>query len=663
MKNFKKALALVLVVALSVGAGIMGTIAYLQDEDSDVNVMTLGNVSIKQHEYQRVENADGTFATDTIDGQNSYVLEDFVQGKPLLPSAVVVSSTPWDSTTVRMSQVGSYGGMQTFLPVTNAQDKFVVVENDGITDAYIRTIVAIEVGSADPELISFSNHFTWIDNQHGVVTIDGNNYFIHEFTYAGAPGVRHEGGILPAGDTAYPSLSQVYIKPEATNEDMVKIDGNRNGTLDILVLSQAVQTAGFADADTALDAAFGDVDAANVAAWFGDENIPVIVSSANELKAALEAGETDIVVKGAEITENFFNGRYYKDRNIDFIDCTFTANMNYMYINDATFTNCTFDCGAANSAVHYDELFGDLVFNNCTFKSGKIQIGANKDMTGTVTFNDCVFEQTDSTSIWAEKGIRVYSPAEFNNCEFNNRVVLAGANGLSITFNTCTMNGGCPVYYVDNTDGIIRGGNIPVVTINSDIAYVNVDNAADMYAALEAGETDIVVKGATIDSNSFNGHYYKDRNVHFVGCTFTANMNYMYINNATFTNCTFDCGSANAAVHYDELFGDLVFNNCTFVSGKIQIGANADVTGTVTFNNCEFADTASTSIWSDNGVRVYSPATFNGCEFNNRVVLAGANGLSITFDSCTMNGGTPVYYVDNTDGIIRGGNIPVVTIQ
>ena len=139
--------------------------------------------------------------------------------------------------------------------------------------------------------------------------------------------------------------------------------------------------------------------------------------------------------------------------------------MNYMYINDATFTNCTFDCGADNSAVHYDELFGDLVFNNCTFKSGKIQIGANAGVTGTVTFNNCVFAETTTTSIWAEKGIRVYSPAEFNSCEFNNRVVLAGANDLPITFNSCTMNGGTPVYYVDNTDGIIRGGNIPAVTI------------------------------------------------------------------------------------------------------------------------------------------------------------------------------------------------------
>ena len=254
------------------------------------------------------------------------------------------------------------------------------------------------------------------------------------------------------------------MKATATNEDVEKIDGNKNGTYDILVVSQAIQVAGFADAETALNAGFGDITTTNHP-WTEGVNVPVIVSSADDMYAALNAGEKDLVVVGATINENNFNGRYYKDRNVDFVDCTFTANMNYMYINDATFTNCTFDCGAANAAVHYDELFGDLVFNNCTFKSGKIQIGANKDMTGTVTFNDCVFAETTSTSIWAEKGIRVYSPAEFNDCEFNNRVVLAGSNGLSVTFDSCTMNGGTPVYYVDNTDGIIRGGNIPVVTI------------------------------------------------------------------------------------------------------------------------------------------------------------------------------------------------------
>ena len=51
--------------------------------------------------------------------------------------------------------------------------------------------------------------------------------------------------------------------------------------------------------------------------------------------------------------------------------------------------------------------------------------------------------------------------------EFNNRNVVVSPTGLAVTFNSCTMNGGTPVYYVDNTDGIIRGGNMPNVTINN----------------------------------------------------------------------------------------------------------------------------------------------------------------------------------------------------
>lgn len=457
-------LSLVLVAALAIG----GTVAYLQDDDSDVNVMTLGNVSIEQHEYERVVNADGTFATDTIDGVTSYVLKDFTQGKPLLPSAINTTTWEgwdWDSTTVRMTQVDSYGGMQVFKAASNAQDKFVTVENTGKTDAYIRTLVAIEIGSADGSLIGTSYHSTWNTTEIGEITIDGNRYILFEYAYEGGQLTdgtwRHQNGILPAGDTSYPNLSQVYIHSRATNEDMEKLDGNGNGTLDILVLSQAVQAAGFDNAEAALNAGFGDITTDNHP-WADGVNVPVTVSSADDMYAALDAGEKDLVIVGATIDENNFNGHYYNDRNIDFVDCTFTANMNYMYINDATFTNCTFDCGAANAAVHYDELFGDLVFNNCTFKSGKIQIGANKDMTGTVTFNDCVFAETTSTSIWAEKGIRVYSPAEFNDCEFNNRVVLAGSNGLSITFNSCTMNNGAAV-----TEDIIKGGNVPVVTINN----------------------------------------------------------------------------------------------------------------------------------------------------------------------------------------------------
>lgn len=272
-----KVLTLILVVGLSVSAGVAGTLAYLQSEDSDVNVMTLGNVKIEQHEYQRKVNEDGTFKTDTIDGVTSYVLEEFEDNKPLLPSAIDTETWvgwDYDSTMVRMTQVDSYGGMQVFFEASNAQDKFVTVENTGKTDAYIRTFVAIEVGEADPALIGTSYHFTWKSSEIGLIEIDGNKYFVNEYVYKGgqlSDGTwRHENGILPAGDTSYPNLSQVYIHSKAENTDMDAIDGNKNGKLDILVLSQAIQAEGFETAEKAFAAGFpmGDSNI-NLASWFG----------------------------------------------------------------------------------------------------------------------------------------------------------------------------------------------------------------------------------------------------------------------------------------------------------------------------------------------------------------------------------------------------------
>jgi len=381
MKTLKKILAVVLVVALTAGISVSATMAYLQDDDSDVNVMTLGNVQIEQHEYQRVTNDDGTYKTATIDDQTSYVLEGFEQGKPLLPSAVIVSSTPWDSTIVRMTQVGSYGSMQTFLPVTNAQDKFVTVENTGKSDAYIRTIVAIEAGTADPELISFSNHLTWEDNQIGTITIDGNNYYLHEFTYTGGKhlGGQHEKGILPAGETSYPSLCQVYIKPEATNEDMEKLDGNGNGTLDILVVSQAVQTNGFADAETALNAGFGDITTTNHP-WSDGVVIPEhFVSNLDELKAAFaEGGSIQLTddIKFDKITAIEPGVEVYLDLNGHTItvDENTTSNTLIWVKEGAKLTvdgNGTIDLGSVSTMAIFAP-YGELVIENGTFIRDKV---------------------------------------------------------------------------------------------------------------------------------------------------------------------------------------------------------------------------------------------------------------------------------------------------
>lgn len=274
----KKRIVTIALVAALLATCFAGTYAYLQDTDKAVNTMTLGSVAIEQYEYQRTVNEDGTYATGVFDGEDSYVLEAYKNDKPLYPivgDPNEPGNSPayagWDETTVRMSQVKSYGGMQVFAG-KNAQDKFVTVANIGKTDAYVRTLVAIEVGTANPGLVRISYHNTWTSNDIGVVEIDGNKYYVYEFVYAGGQlrdgSWRHENGVLPAGDTTYPNLAQVYLKHNATNEDMVNIDGNKNGKLDILVLSQAVQAAGFAKAQTALDTAFGDVTAENLNNWF-----------------------------------------------------------------------------------------------------------------------------------------------------------------------------------------------------------------------------------------------------------------------------------------------------------------------------------------------------------------------------------------------------------
>lgn len=341
MAKNKKLLLTVLSVALVAIIGIFGTIAYLTDTDSDVNVMTMGNVAIEQHEYERVVDADGEYATKDIDNQSSYVLKDFTQAKPLIPivgDPSLAGNDPeyagWDATTVRMSQVDSYGGMTVFAG-KNAQDKFVTVENTGKSDAYVRTFVAIEVGTGNAELIGTSYHMAWSETFVATISIDGNNYAVFEYLYKGAQlndgSWRHENGVLPAKDTTYPNLSQVYISSKATNEDVEALDGDKDGLLSILVLSQAVQVDGFTDAETALETAFpkGDNNA-NVGEWFGAEEFvaPEVLGSFEDLLAANNGSDGNYVLSddidaddmfyfyGTDVTLNL-NGKTITAENRD----------------------------------------------------------------------------------------------------------------------------------------------------------------------------------------------------------------------------------------------------------------------------------------------------------------------------------------------------------
>ena len=265
--TMKKKILTTLSVVLILGLAALGILAYLQDEDSDVNVMTLGNVQIEQIE-QEWKNGE---------------LVDFTQAKPLYP---YVGTLGWKGGVNNSSTLAEKAYRQ--FAMNNVVDKYVSVKNTGKSEAYVRTIFAFEMGkydniedfyykvigtsinAVDGDEFAFLGKWVW-ENKY-VAQIDGKNYMIWEAVHNDP---------LAVGSTTIPSLLQVYMNKDCGNEEVKKVDGNGNGTYDILVLSQAVQAEGFADAETALDTAFGEATEANVQAWFaGDEfEVPEVFSS------------------------------------------------------------------------------------------------------------------------------------------------------------------------------------------------------------------------------------------------------------------------------------------------------------------------------------------------------------------------------------------------
>ena len=225
--NRKLVLLLTLVLSLALATG--GTLAYLSDTDADVNTMTLGNVHIEQIEQERDENGD---------------LTSFTQGQPAYPA---VGEIVWDDEGVNVNGT-EYQVFDENL--RNVIDKIVTVKNTGKSPAYVRTIIAIEAPDGDPKDLIHVNF-----NPDGLtrtpwtpIEIDGVDYVLSVFTYTEP--------LLP-GEISAPSLMQVFLGSEATNED-VSLFGD---TWEIFVVSQAIQTAGFESAEEALQTGFGPVSA------------------------------------------------------------------------------------------------------------------------------------------------------------------------------------------------------------------------------------------------------------------------------------------------------------------------------------------------------------------------------------------------------------------
>jgi len=242
----RKIVAVMLVISMLAIALISGTLAYFTDTEAAKNVMTVGNVDIEQIEQERCSTGG---------------LQPYTQDKTLLPFG---SDPAWAKETVTVN-----GDSFKVFASENALDKIVTVKNNGNSDAYVRTIVALEAGKSKEEARSlWYNNLAVSDNSDGVQVIcEDNDLFVQIGDTWFIIVVYTYGDAIAAGAESVPSLTGVGLYAETTMEDVANLEGD----YEILVLSQATQASDMGDdAGAALDLAFGDVNETNVAEWFED---------------------------------------------------------------------------------------------------------------------------------------------------------------------------------------------------------------------------------------------------------------------------------------------------------------------------------------------------------------------------------------------------------
>lgn len=255
-------LSLVAVAAATVGV----TYAVLQDETPvAVNVMTVGNVSIEQLEYQRKDKSIHvtSYAKEgdliPFDAETQIVLPSVAKNwKASDYTAEQTDMYCWGDYVTKAENVGC-NGLWNPEKVENVIDKFVMVKNTGTTDAYFRTLVAVELPDymtigeipqgAD---IMMNVNNGWYSYEHiGYIQYEGSRYALMVYTYD-----KNNNGILAAGETARPSLLQFLFSNGLTNEDLQDFG---NDGFKVLVATQAVQATNLMTPTEALDDAFGEI--------------------------------------------------------------------------------------------------------------------------------------------------------------------------------------------------------------------------------------------------------------------------------------------------------------------------------------------------------------------------------------------------------------------
>lgn len=229
----KKLTASVLCLALLLIMLLGSTLAWFTDESGTTNTMTVGNVKIQQNE------TDASGAA-------------FEQHQHMYPAVIKTHTDGKIATEANDLWVDAH--------INNEITKIVTVENIGSEAAYVRTLFAFEMKKVgddqwvDPIGTDVILNHTGIEPTSITITVGSTKYAVYVCKYADA---------LDKGEISDSSLRQFYLASHVGNEFFDQVGAQ----YDILVLSQAVQEAGFTSADLAFNAAL-PLNVDNLTAWF-----------------------------------------------------------------------------------------------------------------------------------------------------------------------------------------------------------------------------------------------------------------------------------------------------------------------------------------------------------------------------------------------------------
>lgn len=239
----KKIVAFAMVFALAAVAVVGGSLAYFTDTDAKDNTFTTGNVDIE-------------------------LIENFGDNNPDTPEKLLPATGS--------AQEGK---------LKNGVTKEVSVKNTGSEDAYVRVHIAIpnvlDNGSDTFDAGKNVLHFNFAKDSIGEgkwdwsktsgtpyeddwnyyeTSINNVKYNVYVVTY---------GTALKTGEvTPEKAMHQVYLDSKVTNADVEKINETLDKNWKILVVAEGTQAAGFEDAYSALNTAFGVPGSYNVD-WSG----------------------------------------------------------------------------------------------------------------------------------------------------------------------------------------------------------------------------------------------------------------------------------------------------------------------------------------------------------------------------------------------------------